>query len=389
MSLKSISSRNGSIYLITLITIAAIVSMVLLGVRLRSSTNEQSALIEQMSEANTGVLDAAELAIETIVSDQQWRNTANSGVVYSELSVGTSSYSAVVVDATTSIKPTASTTSYRVTVASGHETVRSVARVDIFATQYDYLTYLRTLPLKHYWPLNEYSNPTTAVDLKGNYDGTYQSPAAGGASYNDEGGPVPVFTSIGDQVHVPWGKDFDLSDGSISLWMRCTGGNKFENYSFLGMQYDLGGLPTLNMSVYLYGVTAYVDDDNRWSLGNFTMTSQNLITPGTWYHIVLTWGTNGMVLYVDGVEKASNSSNRDGLKTAKAGQGGEQPLHLGDGYDTGDLRTPEDAFDGSIAHVALFNSQLRASEVAALAAIKPDLRTYTIVPDSWQRLYNQ
>jgi archaellin len=382
-------SRSGSIYLITLITVAAIVSMVLIGVSLRTASNTQSALIEEMAEGSMGVIDAGEIAFEHITTDPIWRVTAQSGTVFAPVTPnnGGNTMESTVVDSTTSLLPTYDTTSYRLTLKSSKGTTADTSQIDLLATQYDYLTYLQALPLKHYWPLNEHSNPTTAVDLNGNYDGTYQSPAVGGASYNEEGGPVPVFASANDQVQVPYGKDFISGNGSISLWMKLTNTDQWASSGVLGMLYKTGGYPSINLTVWKFELSAYVSNDGSFKLGNTITTSGKAVAPNTWHHVVMTWGSKGLFLYLDGTEQVKKTSVTESPGTAKANKGGEQPMHLGGGYSL--LSKAENGFDGSVAHVAMFDKQLKASEVAALAAIKPDLRTYSIVPDTWQRLYDQ
>ena len=382
-------SRSGSIYLITLITVAAVVSMVLIGVSLRTANNIQSALIEEMAEGSMGVIDAGEIAIEDINTDPIWRVTAQSGTVFAPVTPnnGGNTMESTVVDASTSLLPTYDTTSYRLTLKSSKGTTADTSQIDLLATQYDYLTFLQTLPLKHYWPLNEHSNPTTANDVEGKYDGTYQVPAAAGGSYNDEGGPVPLFASANDHVQVPYGSDLTNSNGSISFWMKLTNTDQWASSGVLGMLYKTGGYPTINLSIWKFELSAYISKDGSFKIGNFVTTTGQAIVPNTWQHVVVTWGGKGLCLYLDGVEVANKKSLTESPGTEKADKGGEQPMHLGGGYSM--LTKAEDGFDGSIAHIAMFDKELKASEVAALAAIKPSLRTYSIVPDTWQRLYDQ
>ena len=385
------SSARGSIYLITLVTVAAITSMVLIGISLRSASNTRSALIEHMSEENSGVLDASEYAFATIDADPIWRVSAQSGTLFSPLTLGKKNLTGTVTDATTGVLPTYDTTTYRLKLGSVQDIASTATSIDVLATQYDYLRYLKNnLPVTHYWPLNEHSNPLQALDLKGSYPGTYRVPSVAGASYTDQGGPVPVFAMTGDHVEVPWGNDFKSSDGSISLWLKLTNTNEFTTTGVLGMLYKAGGGPTINLSIWRFNAFAYISQDGSYQFGNFASTSGQKIVPNTWHHVVMTWGENGLFVYVDGVESGKNTSNTEAPGTAKASNGGEQPMHFGGGYSLySPLSQPEVGFSGSIARIAMFNKQLKPSEVAALAAIKPDLRTYSLVKDSWVRLYNQ
>jgi len=385
------TTRHGSIYLVTLITVTAIVSMVLIGVSLRSSSNVQSALIEGMSEGSNGILNASEYAFEVISSDPLWRITAQSGKIFNQFTIGDLTYTGSVTDSGTGIAPTYTTSTYRVKVSSATGLTASSAQVDLFANEMGYSSaYLTSLSALHYWPLDEDSNPALAVDLINAKDGSYRDTSVAGAGMNDEAGLVPVFAGLvgtPDHIEVPWAADFEQANGSISLWMNCTGPDSWRNYAILGMEYVLNGMPVICINVKNYGVKVYLEDTGNYNSSNFVSTVDDFITPGTWYHVVATWGVDGLRLYVDGVLKSSDPTNTDGVTTAKLGDGGQQPLHIGGGYGFFMSIPFVDGFEGSVAHVVFFKKQLTAVEVAELAAIKPDLLQFTLVNDSWVRVF--
>ncbi len=380
------SFQRGSIYLITLITVTSIVSMVLIGVSLRSAGNAKSAMIEEMARGSNGVLDASEYALEVIKSDPLWKLTAQSGKVFEEMSVGDQVYWGKVVDEHTGAKPTYDTSTYQVTVTSERNAVKSSASIELFATEMDYVNYLMLFGAVHYWALDETSNPTQALDQIGSYHGNYLYPEVAGAGYNDEAGLVPIFDDDSDHVVVPWGPSFNIENGTIAMWVNFTG-SKWSNYSFLGMDYRFGGVPAINMAIWGYGVNIYLNDSGEYRPYSALSTPIDTITPNTWHHIAISWGNMGLFIYVDGVEMASNSSNTDELKTAQAGEGGEQPLHIGGGYNMAWIGTPENGFEGSVSHLAIFNEQLNAVNVADLASVKPDKLIFSIVEDSWARVF--
>ncbi len=379
--------KRGSVYIITLFTVAAIVSMVLIGVRLRMATNSQSAIIEQMSEGSMGVLDATEYAFQQILDDSDWNTTSQSGVVFDPITVGDSIYSSTVVDTATGLVPTESTTNYGVKVNAQHRTVKSSAQIEVLQTRVDYIAILNSLRATHYWPMNEAERSSKASDPIGSYTGEYLDPQVPGAGTNDHGALVPVFADANDSMEVPWGVDFIQPEGSISLWMKLTNESRLDTTSLIGSLYQSGGNASINISIWNFTVSTYICDDGSFSYGNFATSTSETVTPNTWHHIVMTWGANGLFTYIDGIEAASNRSNTMGLKTARANKGGEQPFYIGSGY----LLTPfthiEKGFDGSIAHVAFIPAQLKGGQVAELAAIKPDLLETSIVEDSWVRVF--
>ena len=64
--------QRGSIYVLTLLTVAAVGSMVIIGVSVRTATSAESAITEQVNTNNEGTLSAAELAIAKIEADADW-----------------------------------------------------------------------------------------------------------------------------------------------------------------------------------------------------------------------------------------------------------------------------------------------------------------------------
>lgn len=379
------TSRRASIYLVTLITVAAIVSMILIGVTLRSASNTQSALIEEMSESSNGVLDVAEYSFQKITSDSQWKTNAQTGMVLSDFPFGDSTYTSTILDADTGVLPTYDTTTYRVTVAAESDIVSNSASIDVFTSKYDYITLLQSISATHYWPLDERSNPANAVDGIGTYTGAYLVPSVAGKSTNDEGGLVPVFADANDYISVPWGNDFDVNSGSFSMWVKRTGSDDFNNFSFLGMDYKLNEEPSINMAIQDDNVFVYIDETGD-DTGTELSTTSGPITLGVWHHVVVCFGASGLCIYVDGVERAWNNLCKDGLSTG-GGPNGKQPLRIGSGFNMFRVDNPEDGFVGSISHVVFFDKHLNIAQIANLAAIKPDLLSFSLVDNTWVRVF--
>ncbi len=387
MNQVAYTNKNGSIYLITLVTVAAIVSMVLIGVQLRMATNSQSAIIEQMSEGNTGVLDATEYALQKITDDESWATTAQSGKVFADYALGDSSYSSSVVDAATGLTPTADTTIYRVQVASDHSTVHSAAQIDLLCDKVDYLAVLAAFGATHYWALNETFGTTTAIEqIDSSCDGTYLDPNVTGAGTNTEGGIVPVFAGATDQVQFKRCSDFGSdSQGTVSLWMKLTGTHNTTNYGIFGMLVKKDGKPAINLSVSSTTLIAYIDQWEVFNFANFAKSTSGVITVGQWHHIALSWGPKGLTIYVDGAKVANKSSNTMGIWSF--GGSRTPDFNIGSAYTVMDGSQPPAGFEGSIGHFAVLADQLSDSQIIDLAAIKPDLRSTAIVEDSWVRVF--
>jgi len=386
------STRTGSIYLVTLVTVAAITSMILIGVSLRSTSSDQSAIVETMTESNTDLLNAAEYAIEKINADLNWIATAQKGVVFSPYTLGDSTIEGTVVDADTDALPTNTTTNYRVTLTSDNTIFHSSSQfvVNCEGSKVDYIDFLTKKDASFYWPMGEITGAATATDLIGTYDGTYLDPRVVGTDTNDEGGLVPVFANSNDSLEIPYGPLLIEAEGGVSLWMKSSNSDTFGINMIAGMLYASGGDPTFNLSSFGTTLTAYISEDGSFDLGKAVQTPGNVFTPNTWHHVMVTWGGDGLLVYVDGVLKGSNKSNIDGIGTARKINNGWQPFYIGSGYNlySGSFPAPSRGFDGSIAHFAYFYKQLSSSKVEEIAAIRPDENNLlSMVSNSWVRVY--
>ncbi len=376
--------RSGSVYLVTLITVAAITSMVLIGMRLRTVTNDQSYMIEQMAEDNNAIIDATELALQTIQDDPAWIETAQKGVVYENLKLGDKTYAASVTDADSKALPDESTTNYRLEIQSNSTLSRTRANLELEFGKVDYLSYLKGLTAMFYWPLNESAGSSRAAEEIQGQRGSYLNSSAAGRDTNDEGALVPVFTDSNNIVGVDWDSNFAQNNGSIAMWIKYTGPAKTSIASpFIGINYQYNGHPTLNLAVYESSILACVNNEGTWDNWYELSSSAGTILSDQWHHIALTWGRSGLAIYIDGVKSALSTKNKYGVATAGILAGGSQPLYIGGGYDLSDSRTPYVGFTGSVAHVAYFDAYLTADEVADLAAIKPDEIKMSLVDDSW------
>lgn len=384
-------TRRASIYVVTLITVATIVSIILIGTILRAAANARSTAVQAISTDAPALTTAAEFAMKAMADDPIWTKSAQSGVVYANLDLAGTQYDATVTDADTAALPDESTSTYRFTVSTGSAATRAAARFDISVTKPNYIDLLDDLDAEFYWPLTDPEKSTTADEPLDSHDGSYLAPNTAAAAINDEGAPVPLFANTSDHVSIPWNDTFKQGEGSLACWIKCTGPtNDFRFHPFLGMNYQSGGNPTINAAVYNTNIWVNVDDGNDYHFGDLAFTTAGAITKDTWHHITITWGNAGLKLYIDGTLAAHNASNTQGIATRiPSFFGGNQPLFLGAGYDFGDPGTPRKGFVGSVCHAAFFDPDLDDDEIAELAAIKPDQITPALVDGSWTYLYDQ
>lgn len=380
--------HHGSVYLVTLITVAAISSMVLVGVRLRSAANAKSNYIEQMSEGNNGLLDATEYALQHIDRDADWVATAQTGTIFPQSKISNSIYTGTVTDADTSALPTDSTSTYRLKLRATNDTSTSTATLDVLYAAVDYPSVISPLGALGYWPLNEAKGDATAVDKLTIGNGTYLDPSIAGASTNDEGGVVPTFNYSNDQIQVPFTREFSEWQGTYSLWIKSTEATAFKSYGIIGSRHTDTGQPNLMFTIFSGGLHAYVGDSATYSSIKVASSASGIVKLNTWHHVALTFGPAGLTIYLDGVQVAKNTGNTSGIGSEAPRWGGQQPFNIGASYISFLGSVSEVGFKGSIGHVVYhWDKQLTADEVADLAAVKPDLSAFEIVEDTWVRVF--
>lgn len=382
--------QHGSVYVMTLITIATISAMILVGISLRSSNNAKASFVENMSASSNATLDATEITLQTVLDDPKWQTTAQTGVALSKRTVNGVTYASTVIDADTQKTPTDTTTNFLLTMTATQDSIEQVSQLTIGYDALYYQNYVEDLTAEFYWPLTEDPKSTRADERIAFNDGGYLGSNAG-AGTNDEGAPVPIFANSSDHVSVPWDDKFKQGDGSLSCWIKYTGPTKdYSFHPFLGMSYQSGGRPTFNAAIYNTAVWVNTSESGSYSVSTIAFTKSGAITPGTWHHITFVWGSDGLSIYVDGKLDGQKISNTDGVDTADVLFGGEQPLLIGAGYDFGDGGTPRKGFQGSVSHVVYYNHELKADEISELASIKPDANTsLTIIDESWSTVYSE
>jgi hypothetical protein len=379
--------RRGSIYVLTLLTVAAVGSMVLIGVSVRTATSAESTITEQINDNSTGVFDAAEFAIARIDADTDWLNTAQKGSVFTKFVLGERTYSSTVVDADTLATPTAKTSKYRVTVNSASGIASESASIDLEWSKIDYPGYLASLGVDAYWPLDEAPKTSTAVEQFDSRDGTYQDPATAGAATNDEGGVVPDFYA--NCVSTPYDSMYnDDQEGTVSFWVKWEGTSTTITYGLFGQRFfnTSNGFPAVSLTMTNGGLVMYMDDGAMYDTDHFAWTTYKVIKTDTWHHVAVTWGPSGLRIYVDGTLEALQSDCTEYWDT-QDGVSGQSPLYIAAAPIVSGSY-PLTRFDGSIARFAILTDQLTNSQVADLASMKPDMQGTKLVSQSWAPVYD-
>ena len=215
-----------------------------------------------------------------------------------------------------------------------------------------------------YWRLGE-GPGTSAADETGTHPATYQNGVTVGTTsgpFSNISSTAATFDGANDYVEVPHSDAFDLSDGTIQLWFNAddvslasetlVSMNDWGGQSPDGNSYDTG-----NFTMYVHNGSMFVyieDETGRYEINAGAPVS------GQWHHVALSFGANGMELYLDGTLVGSNAY------TGGIGNSFQNPLLIGaSSYnsDPGTANYLDHYFHGSIAEVALLDSQLSQTEI--------------------------
>jgi RHS repeat-associated protein len=205
-----------------------------------------------------------------------------------------------------------------------------------------------------YWRLGEAQGATSAADAASSPDnGTYSNLPELGLSGPLSGDPDRAvrFDGAGAYLDVPDASKLKPATAvSVEAWVKTTASNGV----IADKPYATGGLVSYSLSVASGKATVAVD------LGGVqkTLSSTNAVNDGAWHHIVGTFGSSTLSLYVDGVSAASPVTGLSGSL-----QYSTQKLQIGR-FDT----TGANYLAGTVDEVAVYSSALSSTRVASHAS---------------------
>lgn len=221
-----------------------------------------------------------------------------------------------------------------------------------------------------YFPLDE-TTGTVADEVTGNVDdGTYSSVTLAATTFLD-GSPAPAFDGINDYVDVyssALNSAFNRAAGSILIWIRASDAAWTD-----GIRADALNLVADNDNfARFFNTTTNYTSRFSWSGGGTSVANQTTNTADTWHQYVLTWSSagNSVVAYKNGSSYSS----------------GSYPTYVGNLSPTTTVigafnTTPNNPWNGNIAHVAIWDVALSGSDVTALYSVpSPPAPTPTVQP---------
>ncbi len=248
-----------------------------------------------------------------------------------------------------------------------------------------YSNYVNTLNPLGYWRLDE-SSGTIVYDETGTNDGTYiNGPALG------QGGALagePAHTSVafdgsvnddtGDYIEIADDPSYLIDEGAIQLWFNTADVTQ-DGWLF---SKDATGTASGGHVSISVNAASHVNVRLQDTVTSYNVESTTALTPNEWHHVVFTFGSGGMQLYVDG-QLVDTDAYTGGLGTSSGGTGNDEPIVIGASSTTSGLGTvipTTDHFDGRIDEVAMFGTELTAEQIRELYGAA--LQNYTIYQDT-------
>ena len=248
-----------------------------------------------------------------------------------------------------------------------------------------YSTYVNGLSPLAYWRLDE-SSGTTVYDETGTNDGTYiNGPSLGqGGALADE----PAHTAVafagtpnndtGDYIEIADDPSYLIDEGAIQLWFNTSDVTQ-DAYLF---SKDASGTVSGGHVQIGLNAASHVIVRLQDTATSYNVESTTALTANEWHHVVFTFGSGGMQLYVDG-QLVDTDAYTGGLGTSSGGTGNIEPIVIGASSATsvsGTGNPTTDHFGGWIDEVAMFGAELTAEQIRELYGAA--LQNYTIYQDT-------
>lgn len=390
MPIKSYPERRGSVYIAVLGTVSVVTILALSGVAVRKSLNERARLGPDTSEARMLAQSAAELAIHGMTTaPDTFKATAETGILFEDLNLGTGGITATVIDVDTAATPTARTTNYRVTTDASAASSRSRLSFDAIVPEDAFTTLARELGAIAYWPLDEATGSSVAEDRLGTNPGTYIDPDRAGVDTHVHGNASPQNDWVTHRTEVPHNDVFLIEEGTIAFWVCWDHLPSALVPQMAAISKEsVNGRDSASFFVTLENggnlVATITDQDDAGG----TAEATGVITAGQWHHIALTWD-NQLCLFVDGVEVDKNSGVKVGLAEESGKNGIEPntaPWMFGVRNKNVLFTTPAYPTFGSVARVVLFDTELKSSDIADLYAASSASDGLEVTPGSFARV---
>ncbi|MDJ0957839.1 MAG: DUF4347 domain-containing protein, partial [Arenicellales bacterium] len=231
-----------------------------------------------------------------------------------------------------------------------------------------YSTDVLALNPTSYWRLGESAGTNVTDSGSAGVTGTYVGPTLG---ENDPINGDPD-TAVGfnrtdpDYIEIPHDNAYLLDEGTIQLWFNADDLAQDQGlFSKDSNMLDTGGHLTIrlltdgSLQVRLQSTTT----------SYLVNSAPGTVTAGNWQHAAFSFGTDGMQLYLNG-NRVDTNPYTGGTGATSGGAGNFEPIAIGaNAWVSGDgtVNPLVEHFDGRIDEVAIFGTQLSASDINRLS----------------------
>ncbi|MGD8934195.1 MAG: Ig-like domain-containing protein, partial [Gammaproteobacteria bacterium] len=231
-----------------------------------------------------------------------------------------------------------------------------------------------------YWRLGESSGTTAADDGGTGNTATYNGVTVGQTGAISGDGDTSIsFDGTDDYVEIAHDDAYLIDDGTVQLWFKAddllTEQGLFSKDS---NSFDTGGHFTIRLKT-----DGSVEVRLQSTTDSYYVSSlPGSVTAGSWHHVAVNFGSNGMELFLDGVSVDTNPYT-GGLGSSSGGIGNYEPIAIGaNTWQTGDLNLTgmNQFFGGSIDEVAIIDQALTAEQIQTIYASA--VQNYTVAENS-------
>ncbi len=206
-----------------------------------------------------------------------------------------------------------------------------------------------------FWRLGE-SSGTTAVDEVSGADGTYTNGATLGGTgpFADVTTTAAGFDGVDDHVTIPDSNAYDLASGTVQFWFNAD--TVSGKQGLIGR--DARGNNDGDFRIQLKNGDIEVRVEDGAGSNGGSVKALGAVSANTWYQLTVTFGAGGLQIYLNGDLLASDNTITNGI------DGNNEPWVIA--ADPSGKKGVHNYFDGEIAEVAIFDSQLTEASIDGL-----------------------
>ncbi|HHN78358.1 MAG TPA: LamG domain-containing protein [Phycisphaerales bacterium] len=369
-------TRRGSAYVLVLIVSAIAATIVVAGLSVRKDAADRGQRIDELASARLIAKSGIETVLQWGDENDEWRADGGASRTFN-YTIGEGSVVVDVTDPSDGDLPDDEDDPYRLISTATLGGARALLRVDVSQPPVpDYRARVLAENPIDFWPLDDPAGSVKGQNLMGSQQTAYSNSSVAGTFSGNDARDAPWFGTLGQGAGVAHHDALLLDEGTIMCWAYCD--DTIESDQTIIAKDAPGDDGDGHFRIYLSGnkPDLYVRFEN-----NSTTTDLKVATfpIKQWAHVAVTFGPDGLLVYVDGTKEKQDIPFQTGLGPAAGGAGNTRPMLFGTWFD-GSAYT--DVLNGSVRDVVVFDRALTEAEINDLLT-DPEPAGHAIDPDSW------